>query len=199
MELDEMKALWENMGKEMEKQKVLTHKLIVDMTKEKYQNRLQKIIRIEGAGTIICIIYAGVILFNFGKLEAWYLEALGIFSILVFLLLPYFSLKTIVNLKKLDIGIATYKQLLSQFAIRRKRFFYVQKMGVVLGFLLGVAILPVVSKITSNKDFLAESQYWMFLYIPFLVISLFFFSRWTLGKYARIADSAENLLKDLEE
>ena len=38
-----MKSLWNDMSQKVDQQKVLTDKLIIDMTQERYENKLRQI------------------------------------------------------------------------------------------------------------------------------------------------------------
>lgn len=197
MDLDELKTHWEKMSDEIEKQKVLTDKLIIDMTQEKYNNKLNKISIPETIGTVICFGFAMLILINFYKLNTWYLVASGIFSISFCIVLPILSLKSIYNLKQIEISKATYKDTLATFLRRKKHFALIQKIGFYFSFLFLIVSLPVISKLMSNEDIFLESKVWLW-YLPLGIIFLYLFSKWIYKYYFKSTLAAENLLKDLE-
>ena len=198
MELEEMKTLWEEMSKEMEKQKILTNKLIIKMTQERYNSRLRKISVPETVGAVICFTIVLFIIFNFGKLDTWYLMVGGIFIITYLLVLPVFVLKSIYKMQNINVSKKNFKQTLIDFTQGKKRFFLIQKIGIYLNFILIIISLPVAGKLMDGKDIFMDSNVW-FWYIPVMVLFLILFSRWGYRHYSKTTTSAENLLKELEE
>jgi len=199
MELEEMKTLWSEMSKEVEKQKSLTDKLIIDMTQERYTNKFNKILIYESMGAVICFAAAIFLIVNLGKLDTWYLLTLGIITITFLLLLPVLVLRSISRIKRLNIATNNYKETLVGFARAKKELLFTQRLGIYLSFVLVLVIMPVTSKIVDNKDFFTmehSAKIWFFL--PVLFIFLFFFSRWGYKCYKSIANSAEDILKELE-
>ncbi len=197
MELDEMKNQWDVMSKEIEKQKLLTDKLIMDMTQERYNNKLRSISIPETLGTIICFATAIYIIMNLSKLDTWYLLFSGIFMAAFCVVLPILSLKSIKGMQQINIKKDSYKQALLKFAKSRKQFMYVQKVSFYLSFILMVVSLPVAGKLMKNKDLFLESKGWLW-YLPLGLIFLYFFSKWLFKRYKRTTGIAENLLKELE-
>ena len=103
MELEEMKTLWNSMSEDINKQKILTDKLIIQMTQQQYNNKLRKISIPELAGTFVCFAAVLYIAINFYKLETWLQISCGILSILFLVLAPIISLKFISKIKKINI------------------------------------------------------------------------------------------------
>ena len=198
MELEEMKTLWEEMSKEMEKQKILTNKLIIKMTQERYNSRLRKISVPESVGAVFCFAIVLFIIFNFGKLDTWYLMVGGIFMITYLLVLPVFVLKSIYKMQNINVSKKNFKQTLIDFTKGKKRFLRIQKIGIYLNFILIIFSLPVAGKLMDGKDIFMDSNVW-FWYIPVMVLFLILFSRWGYRYYSKTTTSAENLLKELEE
>ena len=60
-----MKGLWKNMSEELDRQKLLTDKMVVEMTQQKYRDKLSQISLPETVGTIVCFGMAAYALFNF--------------------------------------------------------------------------------------------------------------------------------------
>ena len=56
MELEELKTTWQEMSQQLTKQHELTHKMIMDMTKLKFSNKIKTIANYEGLGAIILLI-----------------------------------------------------------------------------------------------------------------------------------------------
>ncbi len=195
-----MKTLWGEMSLELDRQKNLTDKLIIDMTHERYTNKFNKIFYYESIGAVVCFAIAIYIIINLGKLDTWYLLAFGIFIISFLLILPILVLRSINRIKRLDIATNNYKETLAGFARAKKELLLTQRFGIYLNFILVLAVLPVASKILSNKDlFIIEHSAKLWFAIPTLFIFLYFFSRWGYRCYKSITNSAENIIKELED
>ena len=197
MDLEEIKNQWDKMSKDIKKQKILTDKLIIDMTQEKYNNKLKLISIPETIGTVICFAGAIYIFINFGKLDTWYMQLSGLFTALFCIILPILSLRSIFGMQKLDMSNNNYKQSIEKFAKSKKQFVLIQKVSFYLSFILVLVCLPVAGKLMNNKDLFLESKVWLW-YIPFGFVFLYFISRWVFKKYKSATTSAENLLKELE-
>ena len=199
MEFQEMKSLWEDMSQKVDQQKILTDKLIIDMTQERYTNRFNKILMYESIGAVICFASAIFLIINLEKLDTWYLLACGIITLIFLLILPILVLRSIGKIKRLNIAKDNYKETLVGFYRSKKELLFTQRLGIYLSFVLALVILPVTSKILSNKDLFAlEHNAKLWIYIPVLFIFLFFFSRWGYKSYKSITNSAENVLKELD-
>lgn len=198
MNVEDLQSTWAEMGQELEKQKKLTHEIIIQMTQIRYQSRLQKIANYEGIGAVICFVIALVILFNFSKLDTWYLQLCGLITLIFLLVLPVLVLRSIQSMKRIDISQGRYVDNLMAFNKARNQFLFIQRLGIGLGFGLIITILPVASKILNNRDLFLESRVWLW-YVPLMVVFLIFFSRWGYGAYKRITSSAETILMETEE
>ncbi|MGA9269847.1 MAG: hypothetical protein WBV45_04435 [Lutimonas sp.] len=198
MELEEMKGLWENMSDELDRQKLLTDKMVVEMTRQKYRDKLSQISLPETVGTVVCFAMAAYALFNFGKLDTWYLMLCGVISIVFCLVLPILSLQSIDRMKQIDLGKNSYREALIQYAKQKDRFVKVQKAGYYLGFVFALAVLPVAGKLMRGKDLLLDAKLWLW-YIPFALAFHFLFSKWVWKHYSSIARGARTLLDDLKE
>lgn len=198
MELEEMKTAWKNMDKELQQQKLLTNNLIIKMTKERYQNRFSGITTYESIATAICFGTAGYIILNINKLDSWYFIASGIFTIILLITLPIFSLGLLKKLRSIDITNNTYKESLVQFATRKEKFLLFQKMTFYLNLVLILIILPLAAKLLNGKDILGELRLWIW-YVPILLIFMVFFFRWVYNGYKGITDHAGRILHDMEE
>ena len=199
MKLEEMKSLWAEMSIKLENQKCLTDKLILDMTQERYVNKFTKIQMYESVGAIICFAAALIIIINLGKLDTWYLLTFGIITIAFLILMPILVLRSIKSIKHLNLTSNNYKETIISFAKAKKNLLTFQKAGIYLSFLLALVIMPVASKIFNNKDFFNtehSTKFWIVL--PLFFVGLFFFAKWGYRSYQNITNSAENILKELE-
>lgn len=198
MELEEMKGLWENMSEELERQKLLTDKMVVEMTRQKYRGKLSQISLPETVGTVICFAMAAYALFNFEKLDTWYLALCGIISVTFCIVLPVLSLRSIDRMKQINLGQNSYRETLIQYAKEKDRFVKVQKAGYYLGFVFSLAVLPVAGKLMRDKDLILDAKLWIW-YIPLALIFHFLFSKWVWKHYSSAAKGARNLLDELKD
>lgn len=198
MNVEELQSVWTQMSVELENQKKLTHKIIMQMTQVRYTNQLQKIAKYEGAGAFVCFAAALYLLLNFAKLDSWYLQLCGAFTLLFLLVLPILVLRSIWKMKRVNIVKGTYVENLTAFSKARNHFLFLQRIGIGLGFVLMVTTLPVAGKILKGKDFFAANEAW-YWYLPVMLGFLIIFSRWGYSKYKGITKSAENILMETEE
>ncbi len=201
MELEEMQAVWSQMSDQIEKQKKITDKMIMMMTQEQYRKKLNKIAYPEIIGAVICYSVAIIILFNLEKLDNWYTLLSGLISVVTLLILPILSLKWISKMRNINISGNSYKETLIEYTKGKKRFKKTMKLGYYLGFVLMFMIIPVSSKLINGKDFFAETKsIWpMVISIPLAIVFFFIFTRWVYKSYITSMNSAEVLIKELEE
>lgn len=198
MELEEMQLLWSEMSTELAQQKKLTDQIIIEMTKEKYQNKISGIARYESIGAVFCLVFALLLILNFHLLDTWYFVAAGIFSIVFYLLMPYFSLSAIWKMRNIDLASNNYQQTLIDFTRARRQFLLTQRWGIYLGFVLMIVVMPLVVKIMDDKNLFTDSNFLLW-YIPIGAVCLFLFARWGYNCYSNITASAENLLQELDD
>ncbi len=196
MELDEMKILWEEMNQKIEKQKTLTNTIIMEMTKTRYKNKFNKITAFETAGTVICFGMVLAIIFNFEKLDTWYLAGSGIFAIAFLIGLPFAVLSQLYQIRNLNIGMGDFKEVLNQYAKHQHVLLLIQRIGIYMNVVFMFVSLLLAGKIMNNKDLMLEGPVWFWM-IPAGIV-LYLFSRWSYRHYERITKSAEDILKELE-
>ncbi len=197
MELQELQTLWSQVSQQLEDQKKLTNEMIKKMTQERYSNKFSKIAIYETIGAVICFVAAFYVLFNFGKLEIWYLQLCGLITLIFLIILPVLTLKSLRNIKHINIAESSFKDTIVQFMKAKNQLLLLQRVGIYLSFLLMFTTLPVASKLLKNKDLFLETGVW-YVYLPIMGIFLFFFTRWGYGCYKSITRSAENILSELE-
>lgn len=198
MELEEMKSIWEDMSQKVDQQKVLTNQLILDMTKERYENNIRRISVPETLSALICFAVVFYLISNFNLLDIWYLKLTGALTIVACVLLPILSLKSVNKMKAIDVSKSTYKESLVYYAKAKVSFMKLQKISFYTSFI--VLILAVISfgKIMKgiNVFTMTEKLNWL---VPSGIGVLFIFSEWVLKKYKKTTDSANKILKELEE
>lgn len=194
-----MQATWAQMSNQLENQKKLTDRLIVEMTKERYKNKISILSKYEGIGSVICFIAAVLIISRFSQLNTWYLLASGIFTVCYLIVLPMVVLRSINGMKRIDLINNTYKETLIAYANRKKQFLFVQKAAIYLNFIFLVASLPVVVKVFKGKDIFITNMNLLYWYVPIMAVFLIIFSIWGYGKYKDVTASASHILEALED
>ena len=161
-----------------------------------YRSKLNRIALPEIAGGIVCIAAAVFILFNFYKLNTFFLQGAGVVSILLLLALPAISLQSTWQLSKMVNVQKAYAATLQQFAIEKIKFVRLQKLNVTLSYLLLVTIIVLLSKLFGDKDISNNKYYWIFSF-SFGYIFLQFYAKWVMKHYGKTLQQSEELLTEL--
>jgi len=199
MELEEMQTVWSQMSGQLEQQKKLTEKIIIDMTQQKFKNRFSTLSFYESIGAGVCFVAVVFILLNLEKMNTWYLMTASILSILSLLILPIFSLRSLFGMKNLNLTTNSYKDTLIQFIKKKKQMLLVQRLSAVFSVILMWLITPVFSMAFNNKDFFQqEHSTGLLIFYAVVTIGVLFFARWGFRCYKRITARAEADLKELE-
>jgi len=140
MELEEMKRQWNQISNELAEQKFVNKQLIMEMTKQRFNNKISTIGKIEGFGSIICFLMALFLLFNIYKMDSPILLLCAILSISILVIIPLLSFRLIGRMKHSTIATNNYSQSILAFAQTRKRFLLLQKSAGILAILLMLAI-----------------------------------------------------------
>ena len=199
MELEELQSAWTQMSNEINHQKKLTNQIILDMTKQKYQNKFTTITKYETLGAIICFTIALFVLINFQKLDTWYLQVCGILTLSFLIVLPAMVLSTLKRIKNIDILNGSYKENLKLYVKTKNRLLRLQQIGIAVGLIGLVFIVPVTSKIISNKNvFLTSLKTEQYIIFTITMVIMVFFCKWAYNGYLKVTRSAQELLQDLE-
>ena len=199
MEIEELKAAWVQMSNELEQQKKLTNDIILNMTKQKYQNKFILVTKYETIGALVCFIISIFIVINFNKLDTWYLQICGALTLSFLIILPLMVLKTLKKIKNIDISKGSYKENLSLYLKTKNRLLKLQQIGIGIGFVGLLFIVPVTSKIISNKDvFLISFNKEQYIVFTITLVIFAFFCKWAYSGYRKITQSAQEVIKDLE-
>ena len=200
MELEEMKGLWEEMSRKVEKQQLVTDQLIMEMTQQKYTNKFSKLMAYEMTGAVICFIMGVFILFNIEKMDTWYLMLCGGLTVAFLLIVPVIVLRLLGQMKRLKLSKNNFKETLLKFEKAKKQTLLIQKGATAFSIMFMLLVIPVFQKIFNNKDFFQTEQpvgYWIFLVVMAIGVGLF--ARWGYSCYKSVTNSAENILKELDE
>ena len=199
MELEELQSAWTQMSDELNHQKKLTNQIILDMTKQKYQNKFTTITKYETIGAVVCFAIALFVLLNFGKLDTWYLQICGVLTLSFLIVLPTMVLTTLKRIKNIDILNGSYKENLKLYLKTKNRLLRLQQIGIAVGFIGLLFIVPVTSKIISNKNvFLTSLKTEQYVVFTVTIIVMVFFCRWAYKGYLKVTQSAQELIQELE-
>lgn len=195
MELDDLKSTWQNESNDAT-QNYLTTSIIDKMTKEKYHSKIKKITLPEIIGSIVCIIAAGIMVLNFKKLDTVVLQAVGVASIIILLVISGLSVLSLqrLNMKK-DLN-KPYAETLKIFAIQKLAFYKLQKINIFLCYLLMVTIIILLPKLFGNKDITEYKYFWLSTFTTGYII-LFFLSKFVSKYYEKTLQQSEELLAEL--
>lgn len=194
MELDDFKN---SLNRESnEEAQHLTPKIIDQMIERKYYSKMKRIAYPEYIGVAICLLAATFIGLNFYKLDTPFLKGIGIvsiFTLLIISIISLVSLRTFNNIKDVN---KPFVETLKTFATHKLRFYKLQKVNVVLSYLLLVTIIILISKLFNGIDVTGNKYFWIFSF-TFGYIFLLFYSRWVMKYYKKTLMQTEELLKEL--
>jgi hypothetical protein len=199
MELAELEESWCKLDKMAEQQKTVTKKIILDVIRIKYDNKLRSILKYEGIGTLVLFLGLIVVIWNIDLFDTWPLRICALLSIVIMTLLPILSLRSVYRMHHMDMSKRNYRETIVEFTRRRKHFLLVQKWGMVLSAVFMFTVIPITLKIVKGKDFFAGDSNNLLWFIPIAFIVFYFFARWGYGCYVKITADAQNILQELEE
>lgn len=197
MELNDLKNDWESATSHSNTQNRLTSKTISQMTKNKYQVKINKIKYPELTGGIVCLLGLVFIGFNFSKLDTVFLESIGVLTILLLMILPILSFLSLKQFNSTSNFDKPYIEIIKQFANQKLQFLKYQKAMGFLNYLLLVTIIILLPKFFYGKDISFSKTFWMFAF-SFGYIFLVFFSKWVNKFYRNSLLQAEALLNEAE-
>jgi len=199
MEIEELQATWTQMSEELEKQKKLTKEIILKMTHQDYKGRLNKIAIPEKISTVFTYVVAAILLFRFYELDTLPLRICGIITLIILIVLPYFSLKYLNGMRNLNVSELNYKESIVAYEKSKQRYQRFMKFTVYVGFFLMLIIIPVTSKIFNGDDIFSEAQgnFWLW-FLPLGMVFYYLFTRKIIGFYNSNIKKAGVILEDLE-
>ena len=197
MELDDLKTNWQNENNSALQNNLTT--LIIDkMTHEKYQSKIKKITYPEIIGSSICVIAAGFIALNFNKLDTIILQAVGVASIIIQLIISTLGILSLqqLNIKK-DLN-KPYAETLKIFATQKLAFYKLQKINIILCYLLMITIIILLPKLFGGKDITEYKYFWLYAFVTGYVF-LFWFSKFVTKYYRKTLQQTQELLMELQK
>jgi len=195
MDLEEMKSLWQNLSVKVENQDKIQKEMLLEMTKTRFNRKLDGIRIPEMLGTLISLGYVGYLVFNFGRIDLWYNQIFAVVNVLFFIIMPLASMRSIYRMQGLQINHLATAEMLGEFRRAKQHFWRVQQLAVWLSGVIILTLVPVLGDIQDKMDKFVQPEFWI-IYMPLGLTFLFFFSRYVLGKYRRVTQQLEDILED---
>ncbi len=196
MELDDLKSTWNSQSNSTAEQD-LTFKIIDQMAHKKYKSKIKKITYPEYIGSFICLAAAVFIGINFNKLNTVFLQGVGVVTIVLLLLLSIISFLSLRKLTVEENVNKPYAEALKAFATQKLKFYKLQKINILLSYLLLVTTIILLSKFFNGKDLTSNKNFWIFSFTIGYIL-LLFFSKVVLKFYKNTLRQAEELLQALQ-
>lgn len=200
MELKELKSLWDEMSKRIEKIEITNKEMIMEITQVKYRNKFKTITKYESFGAVVCYIIALFLMLNFYKLNTWYLMLMGLVAMLFLTIIPYLTLNYLRKLSNLDLANQNYKEVLVEYKKLKNKLLYIQKFGPMASVFMIFISIPIADKILNNEDIFSKGvDTRTILILVFCTLLVVVVAQWGYGWYQKITKSAENLISDLDQ
>ena len=197
MELEELKTAWEELSRKVEKQDIISKQMIEKITRQQYQSRLNSIAYPEKIATVICYVYAFLLVVNFSRLQDQLTQICGVVSIAYLLIVPMLTLSAIRGLKKVPVTMMTYSEAIQLYARKKIGFQKLQKWNVFFAYLFMFVTVPVTLALLG-KTHVNIPRLWMLIIGPGTVVYLLF-SYWVLKSFDAVLKGAEAMISQLEE
>ncbi|WP_132054759.1 hypothetical protein [Pseudocnuella soli] len=196
MELDDLKKTWSSTGRMVGQQTMDVAQLVKDR-ELKYGATLRRIILPEILGSIVCLAAAVFIGFQWISLETTLMQTTGIVAIALLVLIPAISFWSTAGLRNRPNLSQPHADTLRHFAQQKLQFFKLQKLSVLLSYLLLVAVIVLMSGLYGRNDIVENKYFWM-LSMTVCYVFLVFYARWVDKYYRKSIDGAEVLLREIE-
>ncbi len=158
MDLDEMKAVWSDLGTQLDQQKKLNQDLIMKMTEEKSSSRMGRIIRLEVFGIIVSAAILIYLLVNFNKLTNWPALTGGIGMALILIIAIVFGTRLINKARQIDLVKNTYSTVVEQFNEFRKMLRFYKKLSIWTNVFSLLFVIPVTYSLILEKSVLDDLE-----------------------------------------
>ncbi|MEO6357639.1 MAG: hypothetical protein ABIO56_13480 [Ferruginibacter sp.] len=196
MELDDLKNTWNNLNNQVTLNQNFNIKQFDKMNKLKFQSSLNKILLPEIIGTIVCVGFAIYIGYHFEKLDTITYQIIGIVTILLLLILSVISLMSILPLYKVADLNKSYSETLMDFATKKISFRKLQKLNLLLSYLLLVAVILLSTRLFGRNE-ITDSKYFFVFTFSFAFSFFLIFTKWVIKNYKKSIRKTEDLLKEL--
>ena len=194
MNLDDFKSTWDN-GGHLQNPPGLTTKWIDTITKRKYISKINRIAYPEMIGTVVCLAGALFICTNLSWLQSMMLQAAGLLSVILLVMISLISYRSIRALNAHVDMQQPYAAVLNAFAIQKIKFFRLQKVNSLLGYVLLVTMIIFILQFYGGAAVERTKYFWAYAFSAGYLF-LFFCARRVARFYNKLVRQAEALLKD---
>lgn len=198
MELEEMQAAWARMSEQLETQKKLTDDIIMKMTQEKFSKQWSPIGTAEKIGTAISYSAAIAILVYFGKLDTLALQICGGLCIVILIIAPILSLRSIHAMQTISLSNA-HSKMMGDYARAKKRFINFQKMNMIGSFFFMLLTIPVTGKLFNDENLFEKLDPKLLIALPFCFLFFFLLIRYVSKCYRNVLKRSEDILNEIQE
>lgn len=198
MELEEMQAAWTHMSDQLETQKKLTDDIIMKMTQERFSKQWNTIGAAEKVGTVISFSAAIALLFHFDKLDTPLLQICGVLCLVILIVAPVLSLRSIHGLQSVSLS-DPYSKMMESYAKAKKRFVNFQKMNMILSFFFMLLTIPVSGKLLNGENLFETLDTKLLYALPFCFLFFFLLIRYVTKCYRSVLKKSEDILKEVED
>lgn len=198
MDLDQMEELWKSQNEQLNNQKRLNKKLIMDITQQRLKAKWDTVLQYETLGAVVCISLGLVLLFKLGYFAPWYIFLSGLLTCMYMLLFPIFTLRSIFRLKNMTVENALFTDVMKSYTVRKREFVTIQKIGLFFNSILFVISLPALNMLINGKDIFVAQPPLVYVGLGILCVFTILASVWAYKKYMRVLVRTEELLKDMD-
>lgn len=154
MDLDEMKAVWSDLGAQLDQQKRLNQELIMKMTQEKSSSRMGRIILMEMVGITVSLVILVYLLLNFSRLTDWPALAGGTGMVIILGIAIVFGIRIISQARKIDLIKNTYSTVVERFNEFRKMLRFYRKLSIWTNVVSLFCVIPVTYSLILEQSIL---------------------------------------------
>ncbi len=197
MELDDLKKTWKEAGTQAPGTQTLSPDLVENIRSRKYRSRLKKITIPETIGSLVCLAAALFVGLSFDQLDTTLLQGAGALCIGLLVIVPIISYLSIGRMMGTGSLTGAHREMLQSFAMQKVRFIKLQKLNVVVSYLLLVLVILLLPKLVNGTDVSGNKYFWIFSF-TIGYIFLVFYAKWVQRGYQQVLRGAEELLLDLE-
>ncbi|TVZ53078.1 hypothetical protein [Dokdonia sp. Hel_I_53] len=199
MDLEQMQKTWLQMSKELDQQKNLTNELIMKMAQRDYNSKINKLIRTETIGAVICLSTIVYVLYNFSKFQSWQSQLCAIILIITLLTMSVGSFFLLKKFKEIDLQRDSLKITVEKYTRYKRINLQFQKASIMVGFIMLFVSTAVFSVLFSGKDLFIDKSWQEFIFPMTLGLLLFGVIAYIGSRYyAKALKGAQNIINSVD-
>ncbi|MFT5750650.1 MAG: hypothetical protein ACI828_000288 [Flavobacteriales bacterium] len=198
MELEEMQAAWSQMSDQLETQKKLTDEIIMKMTQDKFSKPWNKIGIAEKISAVVSYGVVFALLFHFSKLDTLLLQICGVLCVVILIIAPILSLKSVHGLQSISLS-DPYSKMMASYARAKKRFVNFQKMNMIGSFFFMLLTIPVTGKLINDENLFESLDTKLLIALPICFLLFFLMIRYISKFSCGLLKQSEDILSEIAE